>query len=398
LNFLFLSELLYPHGGGAEFATYLYAKLLGKAGHSVTVVTNKFPDEPDSSKFETFTVIRLPLFSRRASGKFSMLARLDVVLSSSMRRLINWSDLVYVPRYWFSAIPVAQAFGKPVITHLHDYIPICPLATLYDHSRKSICRRSKYCSSKCIFKIERSRFSLPKSVESTTLNFLFRPVLKRLIEKSNAIVCVSEAQKEAITACLPSIKEKAFVVPNPLPELSIVPIERNEFGYFGGSNPLKGFHVLTGALKYLGNPTITVHAADFREPERYNALRRYGLIPYQRIEKQNMDTFFRKIGTVVFPSVCPEPSPYVISEAMMRERMVIASNIGGIPEQTKGCKGVFLSSPGDPIDLATKLTATNSLSKEEVADFGAGNREVFTRSFNNDISIRKFLKLSEDIA
>lgn len=32
MNILFLSELIFPHGGGAEFATYLYAKLLAKLG------------------------------------------------------------------------------------------------------------------------------------------------------------------------------------------------------------------------------------------------------------------------------------------------------------------------------------------------------------------------------
>lgn len=47
LRILFLSELFYPHGGGAELATYLYAKLLSSAEFNVVVVTNRFSGEPE---------------------------------------------------------------------------------------------------------------------------------------------------------------------------------------------------------------------------------------------------------------------------------------------------------------------------------------------------------------
>ena len=45
MRILFLSELFYPHGGGAEFATYLISKKLAEAGHQIRVITNRFRDE-----------------------------------------------------------------------------------------------------------------------------------------------------------------------------------------------------------------------------------------------------------------------------------------------------------------------------------------------------------------
>jgi hypothetical protein len=51
MNILFLSELFYPHGG-AELATYLYAKLLSEAGFNAVVITNRFTGESDVSKKE----------------------------------------------------------------------------------------------------------------------------------------------------------------------------------------------------------------------------------------------------------------------------------------------------------------------------------------------------------
>ena len=79
MNILFLSELFYPHGGGAELATYLYAKLLTEAGFNVVVVTNRFTGELEVSKSKNLIVYRLPLFDGTESVKYSILRRVDVL-------------------------------------------------------------------------------------------------------------------------------------------------------------------------------------------------------------------------------------------------------------------------------------------------------------------------------
>ncbi|MHA1832377.1 MAG: hypothetical protein ACTSV7_00160 [Candidatus Baldrarchaeia archaeon] len=86
MNILFLSELFYPHGGGAELATYLYAKLLSKSGFNVVVITNKFKSENDASREEGVNVYRLPLFYGVGGDKYSILARFDVLSSSFMKK------------------------------------------------------------------------------------------------------------------------------------------------------------------------------------------------------------------------------------------------------------------------------------------------------------------------
>lgn len=45
MNVLFLSELFYPHGSGAELATYLYADLLSKSDFNFRVI-GKTADKP----------------------------------------------------------------------------------------------------------------------------------------------------------------------------------------------------------------------------------------------------------------------------------------------------------------------------------------------------------------
>ncbi|MEM4474689.1 MAG: hypothetical protein QXY75_06915, partial [Candidatus Bathyarchaeia archaeon] len=62
MKILILSELFYPHGSGAELATWLYVKMLAEEGFKITVVTSKFPNE---SSFEVLNerirIYRLPI-------------------------------------------------------------------------------------------------------------------------------------------------------------------------------------------------------------------------------------------------------------------------------------------------------------------------------------------------
>jgi glycosyltransferase involved in cell wall biosynthesis len=397
LNFLFLSEIFFPHGGGAEFATYLYASLLGKQGHNVIVVTNKYGEEGDYSKNKDFAVYRLPLFSNTKSGKFSILRRVDVLFSSFMRKLLRWSDIVYIPRYWFSAILVVSTFNKPVITHLHDYIPVCPLAILYDCSNNRVCERHGSCSIQCIYAFEQGKPHLADAIASVALNRSLRLLFRKFIQHSNAIICVSDAQRRIIVENVPSLRAKTWVVHNPLPDLSIVPLHGRHFGYFGGANLMKGFGILVQALKHLAVSSTVVDAANFKEPSNFEEFRKLGIILHRKIAREKMDAFYRQIHAVVFPSLCPEPSPYVVTEAILRGRIVISSNVGGIPEQVRDCRGVLLFDVGRYDKLAEKMEYVNSLDEEEVVDLGTENRGVFLKSFSNKRTIAEFTEVVDRI-
>jgi len=393
LNILFLTELFYPHGGGAELATYLYAKLLSEAGFNITVVTNRFPGERDFSRNKNFTIYRLPLFKRRTGIKYSLLWRLDVLLSSFVKKLIKSATVVYIPRLWFSMIPVAKVLGKSVVVHLHDYTPICPLAILYDSSSQAVCKGKSVCSAKCIYQFERNeKSSLVDSMLSLSLNLFAGIPLRKCVEKADAILCVSKAQRDILVEGMPTIRFKTKVVYNPLPDLSPVEIVGKDFGYFGGVNPLKGFEVLRNAMAYLNNNAVRVHVAGCPNINKRmtRSFSNIGMVLHRKLDYDEQGSFYRQIKGVIFPSIVPEPLPYVTAEAMLRARVLIASKIGGIPEQTKNCKGAFLVEAGNYLELAETIEYVNGLNKETVSDLGNQNREVFTKTFNNKKTISEF--------
>jgi len=70
MNILFLSELLYPHAGGAQLATHLWAELLAKSGFNIKIVTNRSPNEPVVSKYDNVTIYRIPLLKSHESIKY----------------------------------------------------------------------------------------------------------------------------------------------------------------------------------------------------------------------------------------------------------------------------------------------------------------------------------------
>ena len=109
------------------------------------------------------------------------------------------------------------------------------------------------------------------------------------------------------------------------------------------------------------------------------------------------DTVLDKLSEfrAIVPSIWPEPLPYVVSEALLSERLVIASRIGGIPEQVKGSEGAFLFQPGNHEQLAELLQQVRGLKKEERLELGCQSKNSFLNKFNNERTSRLFLKTLE---
>lgn len=400
MNILFLSESFYPHGSGGELATNFYARSLVKSGFNVAVVTNRFQGEAEKSETNNLTVYRLLLFKGNSVNQYSTLSKSYLLYSSLMSRLMKWADAVYIPGFWYSAIPVAKTHGKPVIVHLHGYFPICPLATLYDMYKDRVCSdKPRFCSLKCIYIHEKKqgRF-IGKNLASVVLAPTVGRYSGRLIGLANAVICVSKAQRNMIVTFAPSLRKKTQVIYNPISGPSQGETNGNDFGYFGGPSYLKGFDVLCRAMTYLSR-SVRVHATGFPIDRRTTSKPSNGLsiMLYNRLNEKELAHFYKQIRGVLVPSVCPEPSPYVVAEAMLRGRIIIASRIGGIPEQVEGCKGAFMIEPGNHMELAESLQRVGSLSKETAADLGVKNREAFVSHFNNERTMRDFVRVCEGV-
>lgn len=403
LNVLCLSEQIYPHASGAELATYLYAKLLSESDFNVRVVTNRFPGESFFSQDGRLSIYRLPLYEKTGTVKYQVLGRVDVLFSGFLNKMLEWADVVYVPRFWFSTIPLAKAHGKPVITHLHDYIPICPLASTFDSSTGLPCEGNRFiCSPKCAYCYEKtSKRSFKEMFASVALNSACGPLFSRLIGLSDAIICVAKAQKDIISRSGFFASHKLSVVHNPVIDYSGLPLKGDGFGYFGGLDRAKGFQTLYRAAVCLNASSrpFKIHSTKISNVTKECAalLQKSGFVTYGKLEKKMYDEVYQKIRAVIVPSVWFEPWPYTIVEALLSGRYVIASRIGGIPEQVDTCKGVSLFEAGNSDQLKAAMNNVLNLDKSAVLELGFQNRQAFQRRFSNGDSLKQFVYVLESV-
>jgi glycosyltransferase involved in cell wall biosynthesis len=293
--------------------------------------------------------------------------------------------------------------GKPVIVHLHDYIPSCPLATLYDVSKGEICESGSGCSMRCIYSFEKLKGnSFVWTMESVLLNSTVGRYIGRLVDFADVVICVSKLQREKVGANNRALLNKSVVVYNPLPEVSFSPVQGESYGYFGGMSYIKGFLTLFDATRlarreFLIKPKI--HVTNFpRKPLLQKSLSDLGFVVHEKVERVMFERIYSDVSTTIVPSLWHEPWPYVVIEALIKGRYLIGSRVGGIPEQVEDCKGVTLCEPGDKRQLAAAMSMVKGLSRETIVDLGANNREMFLRRFNNETSMKNMIKLCERVA
>jgi len=402
MNVLFLSEQFYPHGGGAELATYLYANLLSQSDVNVRVITNLFSGEKERSRSGKMEIIRIPLLKSSNTVKYSLLWNFPFHLSEFFRNCIQWADIVYIPLYWYSAIPIAKAYGKPVVIHLHNYILTCPLGTLYNISSGTICqtRKNYVCPASCVLAHEKtSARKIHEVLTSTLLNSVGRDLIWRLASFSDALICVSEAQKQ-LTAqtCIETFQRKLHVLYNPIPDFEYIGLKGVDFGYFGGYNYLKGFNVLYDAVNLLNSCSpkkVNIHGTKFQGVSESGkaVLINKGFILHGKLDQFSYKELYKHLRAVIVPSIWQEPLPYVVTEALLRGRIVIASKIGGIPEITEGCMGVRLFASGDHKQLAEEISYVKELASEDVVNLGIKNRESIQKKFNNERIMKSFVSV-----
>ena len=112
------------------------------------------------------------------------------------------------------------------------------------------------------------------------------------------------------------------------------------------------------------------------------SLSNLGFIVHKRVKRDIFEKIYSNVSTTIVPSLWHEPWPYVVIEALIKGRYLIASKVGGIPEQVEKCNGVTLCEPGDIRQLANAMSSVNDLTRETIVDLGAKNRQIFLHRFN----------------
>lgn len=133
------------------------------------------------------------------------------------------------------------------------------------------------------------------------------------------------------------------------------PARVTDFAYFGNMTPIKGVHVLIEAFREMPpDRTLNIYGTG---PESYlrhlrrlmrghNNIRMHGHVPYDQVQQA-----YAANQAVVVPSIWHETYNFVIHEALLAGKLVIASRIGAMPELIDDGVNGLLCIPGDSQDL-----------------------------------------------
>ncbi len=385
---LLVSGSLFPGGSGGELATYLYAKLLVQKGVNVKIL---LPSQPLNA---VWTGLSINMVFTLGFGKYSLIHPSSLKKSED---LIRWADLVYFTDLFYLMPFVKKMFNKPVVAHMHDYFPVCPVGSLFNVKDASGCNYKKRKCASCLLFYEKSNLKSKKRImASTALNSSIGKLFPRIFKYADSLIFVSKAEQYLFINNTQNVSFNSSVIYNPLPNYRYLPIEGDGLGYFGGLSQLKGFHRLFKALLTLDCTEKTkIYATKMGKLVDQKMLKTAGVSAYPTVDNSQLEDIYKRISCVVFPSIWPEPLPYAVSESLLRGRFLVASNVGGVSELLGDSNGCFLVEPGDVKSLAVALDCVFSMSRETLSEFGIKNRELILKKFDNEKSVSELIHVFE---
>lgn len=392
MRILVFSKIFYPHGSGAELATWLYLKLLAERGFRITVVTKRFPEEPSSELLNGgIKIFRIPI--RNVNGRYDTLISMGSWANIFIRKLIKDNDVIYIPNYWIDIIPLAKLHRKPVIVHMHGYPLVCPTSLMYDFVKQTagVSSPKSFILHEIVEKKRKPLFVFVSSL----INELFGRYYNKLGMLADAIIFVSEAQRDMVLSKIPVIKEKSYMLYNPIPNRPLVEAKRKGIGYFGGKSFVKGFNIFMRALtlqKYEDMEVYLTRISDYPKKLRLENGVCLNLLP----KVDDIGFIMEKLAIVIIPSIWPEPAPYALVESMLYGKVIVATAVGGIPELVNEVySGVKLIKPLSCWEIVESLKVLSGLKLEKLNELGIKNREYVIRKFDNERTIESFIDILE---
>lgn len=179
-------------------------------------------------------------------------------------------------------------------------------------------------------------------------------------------------------------------------------------GIIGRVTPWKGHRVFLEAAKKIAEVEekcqfLVVGDTAFDHPGYLEELRKLteklGLLDRVLFTgfREDVLSVMKAIDILVVPSVLPDPCPLVVLEGMACGKPVVASRIGGIPEQVEECVTGYLFEAGNVPDLAQALLelVRNSALREQ---FGTRARTRAEKNFSLEVFVDAMANIYRSIA
>ncbi len=397
MNVLLCSSFLHPRGGDT---TCLYAMWRGLEanGHAVVPFAMRHPANLPSP-WEVRFPPQLDVWHVRGAARLAAVAGSihSIAAARAMASLLADLDadgrrpdvahLHHVHRHLTPSIlgPLRRA-GVPVVWTVHDYELICANGQLYTEGAP--CTRCKGHAYENAVRHRCKRDDVAQSAAVALEKWIHARM--GLWERVDRFVCPSRFLADQLVAFgVPA--HRVIHLPNPVePAPAGGPIG-DHWLYAGRLSPEKGVDDLVAAARRLPGRVLHVYGEGSErlrlERTAPANVRFFGNVPPARLAEA-----LRGAGVVAVPSRWPENFPYAVLEGQLAGRAVVASAVGGIPEQIEPDVDGVLVPPADPSRLAEAVDALLN-DRVRAAALGARGRERVLR----DRAVAPFLARLEAV-
>jgi glycosyltransferase involved in cell wall biosynthesis len=362
-----LTDFYRPTIGGLERHVETLSRESAKNfGHDVTVITLRNGDLPEREEIDGVRVVRINGWSTKVSRLYADPSRPfhptfpDPGALASLRKAIaeakpdivhshSWIEYSYYPLY------DASPGGPGHVITLHDYGLSC--------AKKTYQYESGTCTGPALAKCVRCATKDYGPLRGPALA-LGQRAGRRMLRRADAYLAISGTVAAAARQVLPPDMEIDLVpsmVPEGLAELAestprpdFLPPEDGYLLFVGALGPHKGVDVLLDAyrkLRHRNVPLVLIGTPRADTPKIDDP----NVYIVRDVPSAKVMSAWRHSSIAIVPSVWEEPMGQVAVEAMLAERPVVASDVGGLRDIVVNDETGIRVPPRDPAALAEAI-------------------------------------------
>jgi glycosyltransferase involved in cell wall biosynthesis len=402
MRILMASKFWYPRGG-LERVMFDEIAWLEGAGHAVAHFSTSHPDN-QSSPWSDYFVPNIELGEHAGlAARQKVVAMARMFYSVEAARRFRRQLAVFRPQVVHvhgihrqlspSILFEARRAGIPVVQTLHDYHPVCPCDTLLRGGSES-----------CVPPRCRGRDLLPCLVHRCVRGSLTTSAVsaaelfwRRWVLGYADLVALFIAPSHYLAGVIGAggwSRPPIAVLPNAVPVSS--PSEPGDyFLYAGRLSGEKGVATLLGASARSEVPLVVAGDGPQARALRDMAPRNVRFVG--RMMPMELVPLLRGCLAAVVPSEWPENAPMAVLEPMAAAKPVVASRVGGIPEQVRdGVEGILVP-PGDARALAAAMLRV-ARDREFARRLGSAGRQRVLEMFTPAVHLHGLLQAYRRVA
>jgi glycogen synthase len=293
-----------------------------------------------------------------------------------LTRLIRESDVVHLAGPVLLPLFLARLIRKPVVLEHHGYQAICPNGSLLVQPSGEVCPGHFQAGHfRSCFRCQKAEFRAMRSIQTIIFTGLRGWLCKGA---ENLAISHHVANRHSPTFAskviyygIEDALTPSLAGPNEIPEARLC------FAYLGRLVSEKGIPVLLNAARQVMDEGLRFDLLLIGDgPDRQklqNQIVSNGLASCARItgflQGAVLDNLMERVHAVVMPSVWEETAGLSAIEQMMRGRLVIASNIGGLAEIVGGAGMLFT-----PRDVGALASCMKKVIREPELIFRLGTK------------------------